>query len=91
MALDLVRDYSGRSMDVNLVLDLVRRNSGRNVDVNLVLDLFCHDSGRSVDVILVVGWIKTAILMDLRQNFDKFSQLAWQAAKFDEMLTSILF
>ena len=28
--------------------------------------------------------------MDLRRSVDKFSQLARQAAKFDEMLTSIL-
>ena len=36
------------------------------------------------------GWIETAILMDLRQHVDKFSQLAWQSAKFDELLTHIL-
>ena len=36
------------------------------------------------------GWIETAILMDLRQHVDKFSQLAWQSAQFDELLTHIL-
>ena len=77
-------------MDVNLVTDLVRHFSGRSVDVNLVLDLVRHYSGRSVDVNLVFGWIKTAILMYFRQHVDKFFQLAWQSAKFDELLTHIL-
>ena len=36
------------------------------------------------------GQIKCLILMDLRRSVHKFSELAWQAAKFDEKLTSIL-
>ena len=34
-------------------------------------------------------WTRTPILIDLRRSVDKFSQLVWQAAKLDQMLTSI--